>query len=1272
MNTRKHKQRSGHLNCTSILPRCQRGRFVGEGYCRFVLQNIIFVVLACALGGAKTAHAQQADYTDLRSLRAQALNNDFGASVDFQATVTYVNDAREFIFVQKDDDAIFVFRPDVDYILPGHQVRVVGRLAKGDLLPIVSNPAVTVLGKGQLPTPKKISEIKLEHDCQYSTLEFDILQTFVGVSSTLLYSKSDSGKEVIIQIQHPDGLVFPDVRELAGSRVQCTGVLGLQIAGGAFRTPGKQENEIVGYKILCNSFDNLKVIRKQESDSTLTQQVGLSTLKKNRCPDGRFSTFAQICLIEDTQPPTILACNGDISLRLNLQAKCDLHPGMLMRLGGLKQTNDFGKPQFEVDYLRHLGMAELSQPNPVSIKQAIKTFEIDRRISVEAKPLRIEDRDGRQQLILEEGDSTVVVNFQDDSADALSSLDPSIAQKVKITGITKKDNRHDFRMDVIHASDAQLVQRKTSISRILAIALGTLVLLCGLSAIWIKLLKGKVDQQRRFEAIFDNAGCPIFVINGNLKIIAANQVAADLTGYSKEQLRTMSIPEIDKQASVMQIKEMLLKTMQLKQLTVFPTKIQTQDKRELDVEVHCRNLTASDVPEKSTYITVFPDVTERNQYERELREARDEAIKANDAKSKFVAAMSHELRTPINGVIGMTQLLASTELTPTQADYLAACRSSGETLLAAIEDVLDFSQMEASKLKLEPQPTKLIPFIENILRATSLQQGTPDVDLASFIDPRLSRSVMVDGNRLRQVFFNLLGNATKFTSQGSITVNAKCAEVTDQYAHVRFVVSDTGIGIPADKIPQLFDAFEQVDSSTTRQYGGTGLGLTICKQIIDLMGGEISVTSEVGRGSVFIIDVQLPFAQDQSDTREDQITPTQKRVAVVGVSPPIARFLRQMFDSYQVDASFYRETDILLEDEIDIVLLNNPGDLNSVRNFIDQQYAWSADKAPIVIPVVPPGCTIELKEWKRKGIAEPLFKPFTQSRFVQPLAARQKRGMHQQTGHTAAIAPPSNALRVLICEDNDVNRKFAKEICRNAGIQAVVRENGRLAIETLETDDRFDAIFMDCNMPVMDGFEAAGKIREMTESGAIAKIPVIAVTANALPGDKEKCLEAGMDDYLAKPYEIEEFLQMIETHTGVTVAKAKTIARPSQPSQAIFNFEKLLGQFNDRKFVLDLAEQFASVLPEFRSDFQGGLSQQDNEQVLKVAHRLKGTSATVQAERIHAIAGEIEAAGRAGQVEQVELQIAEVLREFDNFVDVLQKQNAARETKQDDATPQTF
>ena len=255
---------------------------------------------------------------------------------------------------------------------------------------------------------------------------------------------------------------------------------------------------------------------------------------------------------------------------------------------------------------------------------------------------------------------------------------------------------------------------------------------------------------------------------------------------------------------------------------------------------------------------------------------------------------------------------------------------------------------------------------------------------------------------------------------------------------------------------------------------------------------------------------------------------------------------------------------------------------------------------------------------------------------------------------------PKRELRVLICEDNAINQMFAKEVCRRAGIEVVISENGQVGIETLQQDTDFDAIFMDCHMPIMDGFEASRKIRELVNEGSLPKIPVIALTANAVAGDREKCVAAGMDDYLTKPFEIQDFLEIIHTNTTVTPDPAtESKANASDDSgEPIFNLEKLLSQIDDRVFALDIANQFAASLPRYKKDLEECLDQQDAELVFTVSHRLKGTASTVKADRISSIATEIESASRDGQLDDLQSQVAELLQEFENFSNVIREEIA--------------
>ena len=309
----------------------------------------------------------------------------------------------------------------------------------------------------------------------------------------------------------------------------------------------------------------------------------------------------------------------------------------------------------------------------------------------------------------------------------------------------------------------------------------------------------------------------------------------------------------------------------------------------------------------------------------------------------------------------------------------------------------------------------------------------------------------------------------------------------------------------------------------------------------------------------------------------------------------------------------------------------------------------------------PANCIVDAQQWESHGAAKPIYKPFAQTRFLQPVVARQERGQKREVDRVSSTELPKRDLRVLICEDNTVNQMFAKEICRKANIQVVVSDNGQAGIEVLLQDTNFDAIFMDCQMPIMDGFQAARKIREMTNQGSIPKIPVIALTANALASDREKCLESGMDDYLTKPFEIGDFLGKLNAHTSTPANVDHANSSQTQSDTLVFDIDKLVSQFNDRDFALQIAEHFASTFPGHQADLRKCLKQQDPQQALSVAHRLKGSAATVSADRISKIAVEIELAARECQLEQIQTQLGELLSEFENFANAVRDESTARQ-----------
>jgi two-component system sensor histidine kinase/response regulator len=774
-------------------------------------------------------------------------------------------------------------------------------------------------------------------------------------------------------------------------------------------------------------------------------------------------------------------------------------------------------------------------------------------------------------------------------------------------------------------------------------------------------------KEKEFRALLESAPDPMVISNADEIIEMVNRQTEVLFGFSHGELVgqpvRMLVPDRDRSAAAGSGEG---------------SKGITRDGREIPLEI---TLSPIETDKGTRIVLAMRDITERMQADEELRRAKEVAEEATRMKSDFLANMSHEIRTPMNAIIGMAHLTLRTQLDARQHDYVTKIQRAGQHLLGVINDILDFSKIESGRMAIESVDFELEKVLASVTDFIAEKAAAKNLELLVDVDARLPNDLRGDALRLGQVLINYASNAVKFTQQGSIVIRVRQVEEGEQDLLLRFEVEDTGIGLAPDQIRKLFQSFSQADTSTTRKYGGTGLGLAISKRLAELMGGDVGVESELGRGSTFFFTARLGRGETKTRTFLPQPDLRGRRLLVVDDNllavHTLAEMLRTM--SFRVDQAASGEEALAAvsdaernSDPFAIVFLDwrMPG-LDGVET-ARRLDAMPLGTRPRRLLVTAYGREEVFREADTAGFDGILVKPVSPSLlFDAAIRALAGEGRHSKREGQVMPIPQTETVDlarlrgacVLLVEDNELNQQVALELLGAAGIQVELAENGARGVQRAR-ESSYDLVLMDLQMPVMDGFEATRQIRAMPGRD---HLPILAMTANAMAGDRERSLAAGMNDHITKPINPDELFDVLlrwlpdrADHTPAARETASGVPAPSatEPMLELIpgldtadGLRRLLGR---REAYLSLLRRFAMGHADATREIRAALADGRIAEAERAAHTLKSVAGSIGARQLQCEAGKVEAALRSGATaEDVKPLIEPVERTLNDLIAAL-------------------
>jgi PAS domain S-box-containing protein len=1085
----------------------------------------------------------------IRALPADEANRAY--PVRLVAVLTSVHALRDCYFLQIGNEGIYVDASvqRLEALRPGQKVLVTGLTSAGGFAPVIVHPHLQIIGEASLPVPVEIDgELAPSgiYDATWTELE-GLVRPVQTIGGYLTFNLITTLGTIRASVLHPQDAAA--LEALVDARVRVRGV---------FSTSFTNEGVLTGYRLFVENERDIHVVNAAPADPRTAKPKPISDLLKFSASSARTrrAHVQGVVTFNDSGSLYLEDETGSVQVQA---VRSEARPGEIVDATGYPTPSEHG-PILADATVQRTERYQTIDARRVTPEDVLSGNLDSRLVTLEARVLSQVSGTTHQTLVLQSG----YVTFNAELRDGTPIPRLREGSLVAITGVCVVQRQQLFYRDArsVPASFCVLLRSASDVHLLNAApwwnlrhawpALAVLTLSICLAMLWVFILRKRVraqtreiDSQRTFlRQVIDMCPNFIFVKDREGRFTLANRALAEAYERQPETMlgKTDSqIGVIDKEAH-----EYFREDMQ-----VIDTKHERIVREEARTNLAGRKLWMHTVRRPlvgadgiATHVLgISNDITLHKQAEATLLKAREAAEAANRAKSEFLANMSHEIRTPLNGIIGMSELCLDTELSAEQREYLETVKVSADGLLAVINDILDFSKIEAGKLELDPAEFDVRETLESALKTIALRAHQKGLELTCDVAPDVPERVKGDANRLRQVILNLVGNAIKFTERGEVGLRVQLQVHDDPHCVLHFTVSDTGIGIPLDRQEHIFNPFVQADSSTTRQYGGTGLGLTISNRLATMMEGRMWVDSEPGKGSHFHFTVRFEAVDHTLSTLSAQTFRTLEavRVLIVDDNATQRRILADTLAHWKMrplvaanahDALMHLEEAVRAGDPCRLLLVDFDMPQTDGLAFVQRVRALpNLASLPAIMLLSSSAQRQQAARCRESGVENYLLKPIRMNELRETMAHTiSRRPVPDKTvpERSKQVLVSGAGLNILLAEDNVVNQLLMQRLLSKRGHRVTIADTGKAVLSALE-HERYDLIFMDVQMPELDGFETTAQIRR-AEQHTREHMTIIALTAHAMAGDRERCLAAGMDAYLTKPIDPKALDEALQTY----------------------------------------------------------------------------------------------------------------------------------------------